>query len=68
MQTYGRDILEIADELTTAYVEVFTAPPFAHRDPGRPRPRSARGSSPTRSGTGSRRGSSGRRTGGSPGS
>lgn len=34
MQTYGRDILEIADELTTAYVEVFTAPPFAHRDPG----------------------------------
>lgn len=33
MQTYGRDVLEIADELTTAYVEVFTAPPFEHRDP-----------------------------------
>lgn len=33
MQTHGRDILEIADELTTAYVEVFTAPPFERRDP-----------------------------------
>jgi hypothetical protein len=33
VQTYGRDILEIADELTTAYVEVFTAPPFERRDP-----------------------------------
>ncbi|MEU8224311.1 GNAT family N-acetyltransferase [Kribbella sp. NPDC048915] len=33
MQTYGRDILDIADELTEAYVEVFTAPPFEHRDP-----------------------------------
>jgi ribosomal protein S18 acetylase RimI-like enzyme len=33
VQTYGRDVLEIADELTTAYVEVFTAPPFEHRDP-----------------------------------
>lgn len=33
MQTYGRDVLEIADELTTAYVEVFTAPPFERRDP-----------------------------------
>jgi GNAT superfamily N-acetyltransferase len=33
VQTYGRDILGIADELTTAYVEVFTAPPFEHRDP-----------------------------------
>ena len=33
MQTYGRDVLEIADELTTAYVEVFTGPPFEHRDP-----------------------------------
>ena len=32
MYSYGRDILEIADELTTAYVEVFTAPPFEHRD------------------------------------
>jgi ribosomal protein S18 acetylase RimI-like enzyme len=30
---HGRDILEIADELTTAYVEVFTAPPFEDRDP-----------------------------------
>jgi ribosomal protein S18 acetylase RimI-like enzyme len=26
-------VLEIADELTTAYVEVFTAPPFERRDP-----------------------------------
>jgi ribosomal protein S18 acetylase RimI-like enzyme len=26
-------VLEIADELTTAYVEVFTSPPFEHRDP-----------------------------------
>ena len=33
MHRYGRDLLEIADELTTAYVEVFTAPPFEHRDP-----------------------------------
>jgi ribosomal protein S18 acetylase RimI-like enzyme len=33
VQTYGRDVLEIADELTTAYVEVFTAPPFQQRDP-----------------------------------
>jgi ribosomal protein S18 acetylase RimI-like enzyme len=33
VQTYGRDILELADELTTAYVEVFTAPPFERRDP-----------------------------------
>ena len=33
MQTYGRDILDIADELTAAYVEVFTAPPFEQRDP-----------------------------------
>ncbi|TCC24067.1 GNAT family N-acetyltransferase [Kribbella sindirgiensis] len=32
MHTYGRDLLEIADELTTAYVEVFTAPPFEQRD------------------------------------
>ncbi|GAA1598382.1 GNAT family N-acetyltransferase [Kribbella hippodromi] len=32
MHTYGRDVLDIADELTTAYVEVFTAPPFEHRD------------------------------------
>ncbi len=33
MQTYGADILGIADELTDAYVEVFTAPPWDHRDP-----------------------------------
>jgi GNAT superfamily N-acetyltransferase len=26
-------VLEIADELTAAYVEVFTAPPWSHRDP-----------------------------------
>jgi ribosomal protein S18 acetylase RimI-like enzyme len=26
-------VLEIADELTEAYVEVFTAPPWEHRDP-----------------------------------
>ncbi|MFK4084620.1 GNAT family N-acetyltransferase [Kribbella sp. NPDC020789] len=32
MQSYHADILEIADELTDAYVEVFTAPPFEHRD------------------------------------
>lgn len=33
MQTYGVDVLGIADELTQAYVEVFTAPPFERRDP-----------------------------------
>jgi ribosomal protein S18 acetylase RimI-like enzyme len=33
VQTYGRDLLETADEFTAAYVEVFTAPPFEHRDP-----------------------------------
>ena len=33
MQTRGRNILGLADELTTAYVEVFTSPPFEHRDP-----------------------------------
>jgi ribosomal protein S18 acetylase RimI-like enzyme len=33
VQTHGRDILEVADELATAYVAVFTAPPFEHRDP-----------------------------------
>ncbi|GAA1670279.1 GNAT family N-acetyltransferase [Kribbella yunnanensis] len=37
MQTYRADLLEIADELTEAYVEVFTAPPFAHRDPAETR-------------------------------
>lgn len=30
---YGADVLGVADELTTAYVEVFTAPPWEHRDP-----------------------------------
>ncbi|MEV6282810.1 GNAT family N-acetyltransferase [Kribbella sp. NPDC051770] len=33
MQRYQDDILRIADELTDAYVEVFTAPPWTHRDP-----------------------------------
>jgi GNAT superfamily N-acetyltransferase len=33
VQSHGADVLEIADELTQAYVEVFTAPPWQHRDP-----------------------------------
>jgi GNAT superfamily N-acetyltransferase len=33
MQTYGADVLGIAEELTDAYVAVFTAPPWDHRDP-----------------------------------
>lgn len=33
MDSYGVDVLGIADELTEAYVEVFTAPPWEHRDP-----------------------------------
>jgi ribosomal protein S18 acetylase RimI-like enzyme len=33
VETYGADVLGIAEELTTAYVEVFTAPPWEHRDP-----------------------------------
>lgn len=37
VQSYGVDVLEIADELTDAYVEVFTAPPWDHRDPGETR-------------------------------
>ncbi len=37
MQSYQADLLEIADELTDAYVEVFTAPPFEHRDPAETR-------------------------------
>ena len=37
MQTYQADLLEIADELTQAYVDVFTAPPFEHRDPAETR-------------------------------
>jgi DNA-binding HxlR family transcriptional regulator/GNAT superfamily N-acetyltransferase len=31
----GPEILTIGDELTDAYVEIFTAPPWDHRDPGR---------------------------------
>ena len=34
MESHGAGVLEIADELTEAYVEVFTGPPFEHRDPG----------------------------------
>jgi GNAT superfamily N-acetyltransferase len=33
VESYGVDVLGIADELTAAYVQVFTAPPFEHRDP-----------------------------------
>jgi len=33
----GAGVLEIADELTEAYVEVFTAPPRQHRDPEKTR-------------------------------
>ncbi|MGB8940060.1 MAG: GNAT family N-acetyltransferase [Streptomyces sp.] len=33
MQLLGSDILTLADRLTDAYVEVFTAPPWEHRDP-----------------------------------
>jgi ribosomal protein S18 acetylase RimI-like enzyme len=33
VESHGVDVLGIADELTEAYVEVFTAPPWAHRDP-----------------------------------
>lgn len=33
MQHFGSDILTVADRLTDAYVEVFTAPPWDHRDP-----------------------------------
>ncbi|TDU88018.1 acetyltransferase (GNAT) family protein [Kribbella voronezhensis] len=33
MKTYGPDLLSIADELTDAYVEIFTAPPWDARDP-----------------------------------
>jgi hypothetical protein len=67
VHTHGRDILEIADELATAYVEVFTAPPFEHRDPEETRI-AFRKRLETDAETGSRRGSSGRRTAGSPGS
>jgi GNAT superfamily N-acetyltransferase len=33
VQTHRDDVLEIAGELTAAYVDVFTAPPWDHRDP-----------------------------------
>jgi GNAT superfamily N-acetyltransferase len=33
MEFSGSDVLAIADELTDAYVEIFTAPPWHHRDP-----------------------------------
>lgn len=32
MRHFGQDILTVADELTEAYVEVFTAPPWEHRN------------------------------------
>jgi ribosomal protein S18 acetylase RimI-like enzyme len=32
VERYEGDVLGIADELTDAYVEVFTAPPWQHRD------------------------------------
>jgi ribosomal protein S18 acetylase RimI-like enzyme len=37
VQTYGPDVLGIVDQLTEAYVEIFTAPPWGHRDPERTR-------------------------------
>lgn len=33
MQLFGSDVLALADPLADAYVEVFTAPPWDHRDP-----------------------------------
>ncbi|MEV0523308.1 GNAT family N-acetyltransferase [Streptomyces sp. NPDC050439] len=33
MQLFGPDVLALTDRLTDAYVEVFTAPPWEHRDP-----------------------------------
>lgn len=33
MRTFGPDVLTIADQLTEAYVEIFTAPPWDDRDP-----------------------------------
>ena len=32
MRYYGSDILAVADELAGAYAEIFTAPPWEHRD------------------------------------
>jgi GNAT superfamily N-acetyltransferase len=37
MKFFGADVLDLADDLTDAYVEVFTAPPWDHRDPGETR-------------------------------
>jgi GNAT superfamily N-acetyltransferase len=33
MKHFGSDVLALGDELTDAYVDVFTAPPWDHRDP-----------------------------------
>jgi hypothetical protein len=32
MRHFGQDILTVADALTEAYVEIFTAPPWEHRE------------------------------------
>ncbi|MEU5319951.1 GNAT family N-acetyltransferase [Streptomyces sp. NPDC021056] len=32
MRHFGQDILTVADELTEAYAEIFTAPPWEHRN------------------------------------
>ncbi|MEU5892174.1 GNAT family N-acetyltransferase [Streptomyces sp. NPDC047461] len=32
MRHFGQDILTVADELTEAYAEIFTAPPWDHRN------------------------------------
>lgn len=37
MRYFGQDITTVADQLTDAYVEVFTAPPWDHRDPAETR-------------------------------
>ncbi|MEJ3750709.1 GNAT family N-acetyltransferase [Actinomycetes bacterium KLBMP 9797] len=37
MRSYSSDVLTVADQLTDAYVEVFTAPPWHHRDPAETR-------------------------------
>jgi hypothetical protein len=39
MRTFGADVLTIADALTDAYVEIFTAPPWSDRDPEETRAR-----------------------------
>ncbi|WP_210586128.1 GNAT family N-acetyltransferase [Streptomyces sp. GESEQ-35] len=33
MKHFGRDVLTVADDLSAAYTEVFTAPPWEHREP-----------------------------------